>query len=380
MWTDKYKPKAVEEFIGNQKLAKDFLASGLKKPTILYGAPGIGKSALAELAAKILCLEMVHITDENIANGKTIAESGSVFGNPKLIVIDNVDLLSDIKKVPDIIEAARNPILLITSDFDSKRLATVKKMCEKYQMKKPLPVSVLNHLDKICKAEGIDAEKPVLEKIVENAAGDIRAAVSDLEMLAYGRKKITLKDAEILEGRDRIGDIYKVLGTIFMKRNLQESVRSLYDLDEQPQNTLLWIDENVPCVYPGIEERAKAYSFLSRADVFFGRITSRQYWGFLRYFNVLMAGGVTVSRPEKINFARYQFPFYLIRMGQTKKERNLKKSIGLKMSPVLHCSSKIAANEYIPLYRNLIKEKKIASKDVSEKFRLEEEETDYLTS
>jgi replication factor C large subunit len=109
-----------------------------------------------------------------------------------------------------------------------------------------------------------------------------------------------------------------------------------------------------------------------------GRIMSRQYWGFLRYAGTLMTSGVTASKGDKISFARYQFPFYIIRMGQTKKERNLKKSIGKKMGPRLHCSSKDVANSYIPLYRTLIQAKKLEPKTIGEEFKLEKEEIEYL--
>ena len=378
MWVDKYRPKKIEEVLGNPKVAADLKGYKWDKPAILYGPPGVGKSALALILAEELGFDLVEIGDENIANGRRIAETRSLFGGRKLMVFDNVDNIDNIKEVGEILKVTRNPTLLITSDFDSKRLSTVKKSCEKFQMKRPAPVSIIKLLERICKEECIEADKEALKKIAENAEGDFRAAVNDLETVAGGRKKIGLADLEVLESRDRVGDIYKALSTILYKRDLGESIRSTWDLDEQPQNVMLWIDENLPSVVRGACEIGKSYDYLSRADVFFGRITSRQYWGFLRYATALMTGGVTVSKGDKINFARYQFPFYIIRMGQTKKERNLKKNMGKKLSADLHCSSKEVAREYIPLYRTMIAKKIIDAKEFGERYKLDVEELAYL--
>jgi replication factor C large subunit len=378
MWTEKYKPLRAEDVLGNPKVAEDLKKYNWKTPVILYGPTGCGKSVLARALAAEMGLDLVEITDDNIKNGKTIAESSSLFGNRKLIVFDNADNIDDIGEVSDILKITKNPTILITSDFESKRLATAKKLCEKFQMRRPSPVSVAKLLESIAAKEGIDADKELFKEIAEKSEGDFRAAVNDLETLASGRKKITREGLTILEGRDRVSDIYKALTTIFLKKDIQESQRSTYDLSEQPQNVLLWIDENLPSFVKGPQEISRCYEYLSRSDIFMGRIMSRQYWGYLRYAGTLMTSGITASKGDKISFARFQFPFYIIRMGQTKKERNLKKSIGKKMGPRLHCSSKDVARSYIPLYRTLIHAKKVDPKTMGEEFKLEKEEMEYL--
>lgn len=379
MWINKYKPAKLAEIIGNKKVIEDLRGYTWGKPLLIYGPTGVGKSVLVEALADELDFDLVEINDGNIGNSRNTVESSSLFGNRKLIFIDNVDRIKDIRTVTEILKVSRNPVVLITSDFKSKRLATVKKRCQKVQIKRHTTSSVVKSLQGICMREGVDVEVDILKSIAENASGDLRAAINDLETVAKGRDRISEVDVELIGKRDRTSDIYKALTAILMKRDMQEAMRSTYDLNEQPRDVLLWIDENLPKVVKGRGELNQAYRYLSRADIFLGRITGRQYWGFLRYANSLMTGGVNVSKGDKISFAMYQFPFYIIRMGQTKKERNLKKNIGLKLSPELHCSSKTVANEYIPLLKTLIKENKINVKEVEDRFRLDKEEIEYLT-
>jgi len=378
MWVNKHKPKKLEEIVGNKKVIEGLRRYNWKKPLLLYGPTGVGKTTLVEALANELNFDLVEINDSNIENSRGIVQSHSLFGNRKLVFIDNVDRIHDIRTVTKILKESRNPLILITSDFKSKRLATVKKLCQKVQMKRPTSASIIKLLRDICEKEGIEVRGKILKWIAENASGDVRAAINDLETVAKGKNSIGEEDMGLIEERDRISDIYKALSTILIKKDIQEAIKSTYDLDEQPQDILLWIDENLPNVVRGKNELNQAYKYLSRADIFLGRITDRQYWGFLRYANSLMTAGVNVSKGDKVNFAMYRFPFYIIRMSQTKKERNLKKNIGSKLSGEFHCSSKTIANEYIPLLRTLIKKGKIDAREFGERFRLDEDEVGYL--
>ncbi|RLI87954.1 MAG: replication factor C large subunit [Candidatus Altiarchaeales archaeon] len=378
MWVNKHKPKKLEEIVGNKKVIEGLRRYNWEKPLLLHGPTGVGKTTLVEALANELNFDLVEINDSNIENSRGIVQSHSLFGNRKLVFIDNVDRIHDIRTVTKILKESRNPLILITSDFKSKRLATVKKLCQKVQMKRPTSASIIKLLRDICEKEGIEVRGKILKWIAENASGDVRAAINDLETVAKGKNSIGEEDMGLIEERDRISDIYKALSTILIKKDIQEAIKSTYDLDEQPQDILLWIDENLPNVVRGKNELNQAYKYLSRADIFLGRITDRQYWGFLRYANSLMTAGVNVSKGDKVNFAMYRFPFYIIRMSQTKKERNLKKNIGSKLSGEFHCSSKTIANEYIPLLRTLIKKGKMDAREFGERFRLDEDEVGYL--
>lgn len=380
MWANKHRPKNLDEVAGNPKLVQDLKKYQWKKPLLIYGPTGVGKSTLVDAIVHDLGFELVDVTDENLDSAKITAQTASIFGGRKLLFIDNVEQIRDIKKVAELLKESRNPVVLLTSDFGSKRLATIKKMVEKVQMRRPTTKAVERILQQICLKEEIKSEPNVLERIAEKASGDIRSAINDLETVAKGRKRISPENLDVLEERNKTIDVYKALGLILTKNDFSEAIRSLYDLDEQPKDMLLWIDENMPYIYTDREDIERAYEYIAEADIFLGRITNRQYWGFLRYVNTLMSGGVNISKKKQIRYSMYRFPSYLIKMSQTKKERGIKKSIGRKLSPIVHASRRVIEKEYIPLLKTLLKNDRISREELAEGYGLAEEETEYLSS
>jgi len=378
MWSEKYKPKNFHEFVGNQKLIQDLGKYNWKKPLLIHGSTGVGKTTFAQALAKELNLEILCVRNENLDSAITASQTSSIFGGKKLILVDHVDKIGDIKKVSLLLEKTRNPTILITSDFSSRRLKTVKKSCEKLQFRKPMSATIKNILEGICKKEGIHADKEILTRIVENSTGDIRSAINDLQTVGMGKQRIEEKDLELIGPRDRTTDIYEVLSKVLTKGDFKQAVQSTWNLNEQPRDILLWIDENLPRIYRSKEEIAKAYHYISRADIFLGRIIRRQYWGFLRYVTPLMTGGVNISKNQDVNFTRYQFPLYFAKLGHTKKERAMKKSIAEKLSPELHASGKVIAQQYIPLLQVMLKKNKLSDEELVKEYGLNSEEIEFI--
>lgn len=377
MWVVKHAPASFSEFVGNKTAVEKLLNHDWKKPLLVYGPGGCGKTTLAHLLAKEKGWDVVSVTDENLDSAENMSQTSSLFGGTRLILVDDIDLIKDKKSCEELVRQTRNPTIAVTQDFSSKKLVNIKKICEKVNIRKPMKISIQKHLSKICEREKITASQEILKEIVENGNGDIRSSVNDLETLAAGRERIVEADLALLYARDSKKDIYSFLGKVYGGESVSELSKLSFDLDEQPSSILFWIGENVPRIYSG--NLKEAFNFLSRADIFLGRIRNRQYWGFLRYASPLMSGGVSVSRPEKISFSRYVFPSFYGMLGRTKKERSLQKSIAGKASPHLHVSSRVFADQYVRLYRNLLRQAKLDSDELKGFFDLTDDELEYLS-
>ncbi|MEA1924695.1 MAG: AAA family ATPase [Candidatus Altiarchaeota archaeon] len=378
MWTLEHKPKSLEGYRINKRAIEEIRGNVHNKPILVYGQIGAGKTTIIELIAEELDLGLVEITNDNIIHAVTTSQSASITGKKKLIYVNNPENIKKIKEIGKLLSKTRNPLILETSDPTSRRLSTIKKKCKQINIRKPTSASVAKILEQVCEREDISVDKKLLIKIADNSIGDIRSAIIDLETIAKQRTKILEEDLGILESRDRKEDIYKVLSKILVKKDFNQAVKSTWNLGLQPRDTIMWIDENIPRVYGELEDLYRAFQYLARADRYMGRIHERQYWGFLRYATPLMTGGVNAARKGRIKHSYFQFPRYIIEMSKTKKERGLKKSIGEKLSPILHASNRTIAEQYIPLYRTLLKQGITSPEGLLREYRLDSEEIDYL--
>jgi replication factor C large subunit len=378
MWVQRYRPGCLDDFIS--KAAVSEIRGWDGSPLIVYGATGVGKTTLVELVAKDRGWDVHLVDDDSIQSAQDIANTKSIFGGEKLVVVEDADSIRDLKALSALVVGSRSPVILTTSDYSSRRLATLKKKCKSLQIKKPLPSSISKVLALICAAEGVKCEKSVLDAVAKNASGDLRSAIHDLNALSTGRGQVLEEDLESLsQNRDRTQDIYRALSTIFGGRNLKEVISSTWDLSEQPRDIIWWVDENMPKIYREREAIGGSMEALSRSDLFLGRIQNRQYWGFLRYANALMTAGVNVCRPQKLSFTQYGFPAYFMALGRSKSQRNIEDSIAEKISPHIHTSKKQFKKHYISLFRLLISRGKMDEGALSQ-FRLTPEEVEYLSS
>lgn len=371
-------PKKFSEVIGHKDVIEKLKTYKWDKPLLLYGAPGVGKTMFTNIIANEFNFEPILITETNIKSVLASSQTTSIDGKKRLLIIDNVDLMSNIRDVIKLIKETKNPIILTANDIRDRKLREIRNLCESINVRRPTPQLIVKILKRICSLEAIYAEEVALKKIAENAKGDVRAAINDLETIAKNRKRITVEDTIILEYRDRKAEIYQVLGTILMKKNIKQAITIMWNLDMELDSCEMWIDENLPYVYSDKEDLARAYYYLSRADIFLGRITSRQYWGFMRYASSLMSAGVSLSKRGKIKYRTFQFPKYFLNLSKTKKARDIKKRIGKKIAKKLHTSSKTIISQYIPLFKVLLNQGKISRDFLSKEYDLTPDEIDFI--
>ncbi|MCL2032519.1 MAG: replication factor C large subunit [Methanomassiliicoccaceae archaeon] len=373
-WTEKYRPKKLSDVIGNPSAAGELAEwaeswkNGMpkKRAVVLIGSPGVGKTSSAEALANEKGWDMVEMNASDQRTGaviKEVALRGSYFnslgmdeeyksnkeGRKKLIILDEADNLfgnADRGALPvinELIKTTKQPVILIVNDFYalSKKSSTVKTDTIQITFRKPTARSIAGALKKIALSEGVTADDTVLMRIAENSNGDMRAAVRDLEALSQGRDFIDVSSAESLQERFAKKDMYSVLERMFRGNDPFGAYRALSDTDVDPETAMLWVDENLPYEYKDHGDLVRGYGKLSRADVFLGRVSRRQYYGLWSYASVMMTAGVSTSRiGGRTSDGRLRFPQYLMKMSRSKTARALKSSLSYKIACSLHTSTK----------------------------------------
>jgi replication factor C large subunit len=305
------------------------------------------------------------------------SQQGSLFGKKRVILIDEVDGLfgtvdrGGVKAIIDVIKNTKVPIILTANDPWAQKLRTLRNYVEMVQFKRLSSRDIVSILKFICDSEGVSYDIPVLEKIAEHSQGDARSAINDLQTIVDGRK-VTLEDVDALGYRDKESDVFESMRMIF-KSDPSEAYNAT-NVDKDLNELILWIEENISNEYEKPEEIAKAYNFISRADVFLGRIRRWQYFRFMHYASLLATVGVSASKKERYHkFTRFQPPTKILRLGGTKALRSVQKSISMKIAEHCHTSTRVAFQEFIPVLRFLIKKGK-----KFESLGLEPEEMKYL--
>ncbi|MFH1786705.1 MAG: replication factor C large subunit [archaeon] len=392
-WTKKYKP-SIKEIYGQDKAVQSVI-SYLKnwrprmKPVLLYGSPGTGKTAVVEAAAKEGGYELVELNASDERNAAAIsskavsaATQASLFGNKKIILLDEIDGLYGTKDrgaiptIVELIEKARYPIILTANDPYRQNIRSLRDKCVTVHFQKLDSRSIASRLAEICKAESISASKEVLQSVAQRSGGDMRSAILDLQSIAAGKKEVSQKDVDLLSSRDQVRDIFETLKLIFKSSTIETAIQAMNESDKSPDDLFLWVRENLPLEYSGVD-LARAYAVLSRADMFRSRIMRQQYWGYLRYTLELISAGVSVSKSQKNpNYIKYKPPTLLLKYGRYRFTRAARDGLARKIAAATHSSSQDVIRA-LPYYRILARDKGFAEK-ISAELKLDESEVKYI--
>jgi len=381
-YTVKYQPKTLNDIIGHATLVgqvKEWIESwkegSKQKPLLLHGKAGMGKTSLVQALVNDYDLEILELNASDTRNSKAIeriaghASSAMTFsGKMRLILFDEVDGLfiqdrgggSSINKI---LKESNYPIILTANDAWNSKLATIRKQCNVIEVRKVHYSTISKLLQNIAMSEEIQVHIDTLKELSKNAQGDVRSAVNDFEFLSSSRdKKVVLEDVQLLSQRDRIeNSMFNVTQKILKTMDFKEATRSTYNLKERPDFVLKWVAENIPKEYKKPKDLYDGYQQLSKADIFLGRVFRRQNYGFWRYAGVLMTAGVALSKESKYHgFTRYSFPSFISYLGRTKGSRGARKSVAQKIGKFCHVSTKRAIQDYLPMFKELMKDEKIA--------------------
>ncbi|MBS7642543.1 MAG: replication factor C large subunit [Candidatus Bathyarchaeia archaeon] len=370
-WIIKYRPKRIEEVVGNEESKKKFiewLESWVKgkptyKATLLYGPAGVGKTSLVEAAARTYGYDLVELNASD-QRGESIikrivgvaASQGTLMGSMsrRIILLDEVDGMSEedkggVKAIVEVLEKTRQPIVLTANDAWDPKLAPLRSVCLMLEFKRLKQWEVVKKLREICLREGIEVDKEALEFIAKRSEGDLRSAINDLQTVSQGRRRITIDDVKWLPYRNRIEPIFDVLSMIFNAKTVATARRALSLIDVDPDMMFEWIYENTPSQLTDPRDLAIAMENLAKADLFRSRVKLLQRWELLSFVTELMTGGVAVAKEAtKSKWTPFHFPERIKFLSSIKSEREVMNSIASKIASRCLTSRRTALSDIIP--------------------------------
>jgi len=400
-WTEKYRPKSLDEIVGNERALvdlRDWASSwdnGIpkKRAVILAGKPGTGKTSSAIALANDFGWTVIELNTSDARNAekiKHVATFGSInetftdegrfisshVGGRKLIILDEADNLYESsanlkinendfsdkggkKAIIDTIKQTKQPIILIVNDYYNLikgKGEVLKQMCKLIRFYNPYSSIVFNLLKKICLKEEIIVDQKVLNSIADRSKGDIRSAINDLQSLCVDKKNVDINSLKVLGYRDREKDIFNAMREIFKTKNVKVIRDNLSNLDIDPKLRLLWIVENLPKEYIDTNDLVNGYDALSKADIFLGRTFKSKNYSLWSYACDIMTGGVATAKTHNYPNDNYSFPTWLREKKSLKNNIDTRNSIIEKISNNCHNSNKkskdFLLSYFIHIFRN----------------------------
>lgn len=409
-WTEKYRPSSLDDVVGNssaldelREWAREWVdGTPSRKAVILAGEPGVGKTSAAHALAQDMGWGVVEMNASESRNAdavEAVATAGATNrsldvgsggdyagGGRQLVILDEADNLfgnadrGGMGAIVDTIKEARQPVVLICNDeYGLKRDApSLRGLAKTIKFSKVYKRSIPKALRGIAKAEGIDVEPGVLEALAERADGDLRGAVNDFQALAQGRDEVRVDDVDALGARDSKEDIFDALKAIFYGHDIQEAREAVWDVDESPDDVLLWVDENLPKIYRDRADLASAYQQVAGADRYLGRTRSTQDYRLWRYATDLMTAGVCSAKTREPSGSRFEFPSWLKKMSSSRSTRTTRDGLAGKIGDAVHTSTDQAREVYIEPLRQLANADEAFAAALSAELELGEAELAYL--
>ncbi|MGC9516901.1 MAG: replication factor C large subunit [Methanomicrobiales archaeon] len=398
MWTEKYRPKNLDEIAGNLKAKKEisewidnWKEENPQKCLMLVGPPGTGKTTIAHIIAS----EFTDYIELNASDKRsydvimnTIGEASatrSLFNKGyKVIILDEVDGIhgrddrGGARAINKIIKEGKHPVVMTANDPYSKRIKSIKPKCKVINIKNVHTNSIAAYLRRICEKEGLKCEGEVLKNLAKRSSGDLRSAINDLELMAKGQENITSEDLETISQKDEVSNIFDSVRTVLKSKNIRH-VKDAMHLDEDPKFVFELITENIPKEYEKNYEIEKAYDMISLADINFGRAFNTRDYTYWRYSFDLMGLGVALAKDDTYRkFTRYGSSSVYSLLSKSRSKRDLKDRVAQKFGEKLHISKKEAIYQF-PYYEFMFQDDETAY-DLVNYFDLDDAEVKLFRS
>lgn len=208
IWTEKYRPKTIDECIlpeKNKKPFREFVKSGIIPNLMLSGTPGIGKTTVAMALCDEMGYDWMFINaslEGNIDVLRTkilqFASTVSLMGSRKCIILDEADGMNANSTQPAlkgfIEEFANSCSFIFTCNQKNKIIEPIRSRCAQVDFridkgdKLTIASQILDRLKHILKSENVDYDEPVLVELIKKHFPDFRSIINSVQQYSMGGK------------------------------------------------------------------------------------------------------------------------------------------------------------------------------------------------
>ena len=202
LWTEKYRPKSIDDCILPERLKKPFqeYVNQSNIPNLLLsGGAGVGKTTVAKaMCEEIGCDVMVingsdegRLIDTFRTKIKNFASSMSLAGGRKVVIIDEADYCNAESVQPAlrnfIEEFAGNCSFIFTCNYKNKLIDPLHSRCAvidfalKNGEKAQLASAFMKRIQSVLQSENVDYDDKVVAELIKKHFPDFRRVINELQ-------------------------------------------------------------------------------------------------------------------------------------------------------------------------------------------------------
>ena len=202
LWTEKYRPKSIDDCILPERLKKPFqeYVNQSNIPNLLLsGGAGVGKTTVAKaMCEEIGCDVMVingsdegRLIDTFRTKIKNFASSMSLAGGRKVVIIDEADYCNAESVQPAlrnfIEEFAGNCSFIFTCNYKNKLIDPLHSRCAvidfalKNGEKAQMASAFMKRIQSVLQSENVDYDDKVVAELIKKHFPDFRRVINELQ-------------------------------------------------------------------------------------------------------------------------------------------------------------------------------------------------------
>jgi replication factor C small subunit len=240
LWTEKYRPKAFSDVLGQQDIVKrvEAFVKQRNMPHLLFSGPaGVGKTSLSLVIARSLFGDNWHMnflelnaSDERgidvIRNKvKDFARTRSIGDVPfKIIYLDECDALTREAQ-----QALRRTMenytqttrFILSANYSSKIIDPIQSRCAVFRFKPLAKEDIFKLIERIAKSEGVTVDSSAKEALYTVSEGDCRRVENILQSAASIGNSVTEEDVFSLASMARPKEVREVLELALKNRFIE---------------------------------------------------------------------------------------------------------------------------------------------------------------
>jgi len=333
MFTTTYRPKKIENFVGNKQNIQPFIRWLLEwnendkknKCALISGISGIGKTLFVDLLLRkhdynIINLEIDDERDKEYMNTiiKPLIKTKKTFdGQDNVLVVSEIDCgggnCGFISSLTECIKNCSIPIVCICDNRYHQSLKPILNYCIDFKMTKPVYQDVYRLVYNVVVTEKIKIKETEIKQLYEQSNGDIRFILNTLQFgLRNGTKNI--QSTNIFETTTKMLSMDETIDSKYETYWLCNELHPLM-IQENYINNILSVSNQVR----KLENLTYSADALSDVDIFDTYISTHN-WEFEKYVALN-----TIKAASKCNKkCMVKFPQILGRISTMYKNRREK--------------------------------------------------------